>query len=116
MREISSFMGARPPLGGANTQSKKYVFHPVSAGTRPTMPSLGDADRVCFANRSIPHWRRLSSAFSFAKAGAKEKAIKKKTPWGDFALCGARPPAPAARASLPKGLSETLMEKGGRKP
>ena len=23
-------------------------------------PSLGDADRVCFANRSIPHWGRLS--------------------------------------------------------
>ena len=33
-----------------------------------------------------------SSAFSFAYAGAKEKAIKKKTPIGDFALCGARPP------------------------
>ena len=31
----------------------------------------------------------LSSAFSFAEAGAKEKAIKKKTPEGDFALCGA---------------------------
>ncbi len=30
------------------------------------------------------------SAFSFAKAGAKEKAIKKKTPEEDFALCGAR--------------------------
>ena len=23
-------------------------------------PCLGDADRVCFANRSIPHWRRLA--------------------------------------------------------
>ena len=31
-------------------------------------------------------------AFSFAKSGAKEKAIKKKTPKEDFALCGARPP------------------------
>ena len=29
-------------------------------------------------------------AFSFAKSGAKEKAIKKKTPKEDFALCGAR--------------------------
>ena len=29
-------------------------------------------------------------AFSFAYTGAKEKAIKKKTPSGDFALCGAR--------------------------
>ena len=29
-------------------------------------------------------------AFSFAYAGAKEKAIKKKTPKEDFALCGAR--------------------------
>ena len=42
----------------------------------------------------------LSSAFSFAYAGAKEKAIKKKTPKQDFALCGVRPPTPAARASL----------------
>ena len=25
----------------------------------PFCPSLGDADRVCSANRSIPHWRRL---------------------------------------------------------
>ena len=39
-------------------------------------------------------------AFSFAYAGAKEKAIKKKTPKQDFALCGVRPPTPAARASL----------------
>jgi len=30
------------------------------------------------------------SAFSFAYAGAKEKATKKKTPEGDFALCGVR--------------------------
>ncbi|MBS6463220.1 MAG: hypothetical protein KH352_07490 [Ruminococcus sp.] len=30
------------------------------------------------------------SAFSFAYTGAKEKAIKKKTPKEDFALCGAR--------------------------
>ena len=30
------------------------------------------------------------SAFSFAYAGAKEKATKKKTPKEDFALCGAR--------------------------
>ena len=37
---------------------------------------------TCFAYVSIP-------AFSFAKAGAKEKAIKKKTPKKDFALCGA---------------------------
>ena len=29
-------------------------------------------------------------AFSFAYTGAKEKAIKKKTPKEDFALCGAR--------------------------
>ena len=30
------------------------------------------------------------SAFSFAYTGAKEKAIKKKTPKQDFALCGVR--------------------------
>ena len=32
----------------------------------------------------------VQPAFSFAYAGAKEKAIKKKTPKEDFALCGAR--------------------------
>ena len=66
-------------------------------------PRLGDADRVCFANRSIPALRYKSkysqqkkqkifapSAFSFAYPGANEKATKKKTPEGDFALCGAR--------------------------
>ena len=52
------------------------------------------------------------SAFSFAIAAAKEKAIKKKTPMRDFALCGARQGLLALdRASLPKGLSETLMKK-----
>ena len=33
---------------------------------------------------------KSSPAFSFAIAAAKEKAIKKKTPEEDFALCGAR--------------------------
>ncbi len=40
----------------------------------------------------FPAGEGLLSAFSFAHAGAKEKAIKKKTPKEDFALCGARPP------------------------
>ena len=53
--------------------------------------------------------------FSFAKSGAKEKAIKKKTPKEAFALCGARPTPPSARAAFPKMRAKTLMEKGGRK-
>ena len=40
MREISSFIGARPPLGGANTQSKKYILHPVSALAKATPAHL----------------------------------------------------------------------------
>ena len=47
MREISSFIGARPPLGGANTQSKKYILHPVSALAKATMPRLR-LDKVTF--------------------------------------------------------------------
>ena len=56
-------------------------------------PCLGDADRVCSAYVSIPlldkainytNTQKKKSdalfAFSFAYAGAKEKAIKKKTP------------------------------------
>ena len=31
-------------------------------------PRLGDADRVCFANRSIPHWRRLAKILAFVSA------------------------------------------------
>ena len=46
------------------------------------------------------------SAFSFAYADAKEKAIKKKTPSRSFALCGARRGLLLLdRASLPKGLT-----------
>ena len=37
----------------------------------------------------FPTGEGFLSAFSFAHAGAKEKAIKKKTPKEDFALCGA---------------------------
>ena len=48
-------------------------------------------------------------AFSFAKSGAKEKAIKKKTPKEAFALCGARPTPPSARAAFPKMRAKTLM-------
>ena len=39
---------------------------------------------------SLPAGEGSSSAFSFAYAVAKEKAIKKKAPKEDFALCGAR--------------------------
>mgnify|MGYP004647916773 CR=1 len=31
-------------------------------------PCLGDADRVCSANRSIPHWRRLAKILAFVSA------------------------------------------------
>ena len=71
MREISSFIGARPPLSDANTQSKKYVLHSVSAFALSTMPRLGDADRVCFANRSIPRRRRLAKIPVFVSAGTR---------------------------------------------
>ena len=65
----------------------------------------------------------LSSAFSFAEAGAKEKAIKKKTPEGDFALCGAltqsrrRRHTRSAYVSIPTAVGgrHRLFEKGGRK-
>ena len=38
--------------------------HSVSAQTRPTMPRLGDADRVCSANRSIPPVSATPTAFA----------------------------------------------------
>ncbi len=54
--------------------------------------SLGDADTHAPQIGQFPTGEGSLSAFSFDEAGAKEKAIKKKTPSGDFALCGARPP------------------------
>ena len=50
------------------------------------------------------------SAFSFAYTGAKEKAIKKKTPKEDFALCGARQGRLALDpAAFKKRRAKTLM-------
>ena len=43
----------------------KFALHNTHVTPHPPLsrspfcPSLGDADRVCSANRSIPHWRRL---------------------------------------------------------
>ena len=51
------------------------MLYPVSAQTKPTMPRLGDADRVCFANRSIPRRRRLRDAELFLKKSATHKKI-----------------------------------------
>ena len=45
---------------------------------KPQVPSTAKTKDICLF------------AFSFAYTGAKEKAIKKKTPKEDFALCGAR--------------------------
>ena len=39
-----------------------YMFAPRHA-PKIQPPCLGDADRVCSTNRSIPHWRRLINPF-----------------------------------------------------
>ena len=62
---------------------------------KPQVPSTVKTKDLCL------------SAFSFAHAGAKEKAIKKTTPEGNFALCGAR----QGRLALDPAASP----KGGRK-
>ncbi len=54
--------GSKPPPYAqspsiANIQSEKYILHSVGARAKFTMPRLGDADRVRFANRSIPALR-----------------------------------------------------------
>ena len=79
-------------FGHTKVREKKSYFKYLRGRTMLD-PCLGDADRVCFANRSIPALRDkikvqptaktkdiCLSAFSFAYTGAKEKAIKKKTP------------------------------------
>ena len=47
-----------------------FKRHLIRHASRATFcPSLGDADRVCFANRSIPHRRRLAKILAFVSAG-----------------------------------------------
>ena len=83
---------------------------------RPPNPSLGDADRVCSANRSIPHWKRLLSAFSFDEVGAKEKAIKKKNAAIDISRSAERDKDSALRTRKPlKRLDLNFKRKGGAK-
>ena len=45
-----------------------HYGHLIRQPTAATFyPCLGDADRVCSANRSIPHWRRLARCPCFLK-------------------------------------------------
>ena len=44
----------------------RHIFPPRFA--RHLLPCLGDADRVCFANRSIPHWRRPAKILASVSA------------------------------------------------
>ena len=51
---------------GCEHSKIKFALHNTHVTPHPPLsrspfcPSLGDADRVCSANRSIPHWRRLA--------------------------------------------------------
>ena len=80
---------------GKVRQEKSYFMlkitpHPPLSRS-PFCLCLGDADRVCFANRSIPRWRRLSIRFFFCHRRRKRKSYQKeKRRYKDFALCGAR--------------------------
>ena len=76
--------------------------------TKPQVPSTAKTKDICL------------SAFSFAYAGAKEKAIKKKTPKEDFALCGAltqsrrRRHTRSAYVSIPTAVGgRRLLKKAG---
>ena len=107
MRKISSFIGARPPLGGANTQSKKYILHSVSAFALSTMPRLGDANthasqigqfplsrrrrpRLLRKSVNSPLEKALHSLFLLQNQAQKKKLSKRKRRNWAFALCGAR--------------------------
>ena len=81
---------------------KEKFLHVSSRVVEGADPCLGDADthapHMCqFPYKIKPKYIqqtkqkiKVHSAFSFEEEGAKEKAIKKKTPKEDFALCGAR--------------------------
>ena len=59
-------------------REKKKKFLYVSLRRQQAVPCLGDADRVCSANRSIPHWRRLASRFFVCKSRRKRKSYQKE--------------------------------------
>ena len=94
----------------SNLFYKRHLIRQPTAGT--FYPSLGDADRVCSANRSIPHGRRLSTRFLFCKSRRKRKSYQKeKRRYKDFALCGARQGQPAlVLAAFPKRRAKTLIK------
>ena len=59
---------------GCEHSEIKFALHNTHVTPHPPLsrspfcPCLGDADRVCFANRSIPHWRRLAKCPDFSSA------------------------------------------------
>ncbi len=60
----------------SNLFYKRHLIRQPAADT--FCPSLGDADRICSANRSIPHWRRLSTRFFFCICRRKRKSYQKE--------------------------------------
>ena len=99
------------------------MLHPVSAQAKPTMPVSATPSRGGFANRSIPALQDKNPSapiakrkntcpirFFFCHRRRKRKSYKKrKRRWGDFALCGARPSPPTARAAFWKRRAKTLI-------
>ena len=95
-----------------STIKEKYLY--VSIRRQQALPCLGDADRVCFVNRSIPALQDKNPSaliakkkkhlpyplFLLQKQAQKKKLSKRKAPKEDFALCGARPSPPTARAAF----------------
>ena len=78
MREISSFIGASHRPATPTAFASQISQFPLSRRRRPrslcesvNSPCLGDADRVRFANRSIPRRRRLAKIPAFVSAGTR---------------------------------------------
>ena len=115
---------------------KEKFLHVSSRVVEAPTPVSATPTAFACANRSIPALRtkskysqqtkekiKVHSAFSFDEEGAKEKAIKKKTPKENFALCGAltqsrrRRHTRSAYVSIPTAVGgrHRLFEKGGRK-
>ena len=109
-----------PCLGDADTHASHMCQFPYHGGSSTAPTPTKHPPK---SHRQPKEKTKSSSAFSFAIAAAKEKAIKKKTPEEDFALCGARQRLrvypvsatpthmlricvnPLEPASLPKGLT-----------
>ena len=117
-----------PPLGHSKAREKKSCFMlkitphpPLSRATflaAARSRSGSDSPRAVIHSpraASLPAGEGSLSAFSFAKAAAKEKAIKKKSADGEISRSAERDKGDLPLTSAPSPKGARKLQFGGRK-